>query len=82
MLSAKIYITLKKTVVDPQGLAIQKGLLSLGFETVTGVRQGKYLEIKLSEDDISSAQAKIDEMCQKLLANVIIEDYSFTIEAS
>jgi phosphoribosylformylglycinamidine synthase len=77
---AKVYVTLKPTVNDPQGLTIRGGLHSLGFEEVEGVRAGKYLEIRLNEDGRSAAEARVHDMCRKLLANPIIEDYRFELE--
>ena len=80
MLVAKVYVTLKPTVNDPQGLTIKGGLRMLGFNEVAEVRVGKYLEIKL--DGLSSERAKVRvrEMCQKLLANPVIEDFRFELE--
>ncbi len=80
MYLAKIYVTLKPTVNDPQGLTIAGGLHSLGFNTVKSVRAGKYMEIMLDEADSSAAQAKVQEMCRKLLANPIIENFRFDLE--
>jgi phosphoribosylformylglycinamidine synthase len=77
---AKVYVTLKPTVNDPQGLTIRGGLHSLGFEEVESVRAGKYLEIRLSENDRPAAEARVHEMCRKLLANPIIEDYRFELD--
>lgn len=81
MCLAKVYVTLKPTVNDPQGLTIKGGLHTLGFEQVKSVRAGKYLEIKLDENDRKKAEEKVREMCQKLLANPVIEDFSFELEA-
>lgn len=80
MYKAKVYVTLKPTVNDPQGLTIQGGLHLLGFATVKGVRMGKYLEIQVEEGDVNVAREKVEGMCQKLLANPIIEDYRFELE--
>ncbi len=80
MYLAKIYITLKPTVNDPQGLVIKGALHNLGFTEVTSVRAGKYMEVKLEENDSSIAQQQINEMCKKLLANPVIEDYRFELE--
>ena len=80
MFLAKIYITLKPTVNDPQGLTIKGALHNLGFTTVASVRAGKYIEIKLTENDLNAAQRHVNEMCKKLLANPIIENYSFELE--
>ncbi len=80
MLRAEIYITLKKIVTDPQGLTIKHALDSLGYNKVEEARVGKLVILKLNIDDKKEAEQKLDEMCRKLLANPIIEDYSFKIE--
>jgi phosphoribosylformylglycinamidine synthase len=77
---ARVYVTLKQTVNDPQGLTIRGGLRSLGFDTVESVRAGKYLEIRLDGSDRSAAEGRVQEMCQKLLANPVIEDFHFEID--
>tara|TARA_B100001013_G_C24393181_1_gene356935 strand:- start:23 stop:289 length:267 start_codon:yes stop_codon:yes gene_type:complete len=79
MYLAKIYVTLKPTVNDPQGRTIERGLKSLGFESVEGVRAGKYLEITTHESDKLAAQKQVSDMCNKLLANPIIEEYHFEL---
>jgi len=76
---AKVHITLKPGVLDPQGRAIQHALASLGFGGVDDVRQGKYIELDLGETDQAAARARVDEMCKKLLANTVIENYSVEI---
>ena len=80
MYLAKVYISLKPTVNDPQGLTIRGGLHSLGFDSVETVRAGKYIEIRVNESSIQTAQEKINEMCRKLLANPVIETYRFELE--
>jgi len=80
MYLAKVYITLKPTVNDPQGLTIKGALHNLGFSSVEDVRAGKYIELKIAEKDRASASKKIDEMCRKLLANPVIENYRFDME--
>ena len=80
MFLAKVYVTLKPTVNDPQGLTIRGGLHTLGFNSVTSVRAGKYMEIRVEEEDRSAAQEQIEEMCRKLLANPVIENYRFELE--
>jgi len=79
MLKAEIYVTLKKTVSDPQGLTIKHALASLNYKEVEEVRVGKLITIRLNLKNKKEAQGKLDEMCKKLLANPIIEDYSFQI---
>ena len=80
MFLAKVYVTLKPTVNDPQGLTIRGGLHSLGFETVETVRAGKYLEIRVAEPDRAKAEEQVHEMCRQLLANPIIEEYRLELE--
>lgn len=80
MLKAEIYITLKKTVSDPQGLTIKHALASLNYKDVEEVRVGKLITIRLNIKDKKEAHSKLDQMCKKLLANPIIEDYSFQID--
>lgn len=79
MLEAEVYITLKKTVADPQGLTIKHALESLGYKSAEDVRIGKLVTLKLNVEDKKKAEKQINEMCKKLLANPIIEDYSFKI---
>ena len=71
----KVIVTLKNGVLDPQGKAIQQTLNGMGFSEVHEVRQGKYFDIEVSETDENKAKSKVDEMCKKLLANLVIEDY-------
>ncbi len=80
MFLARVFISLKPTVNDPQGKTIQGGLGQLGFDTVRSVRAGKYMEIRLDEDSEADASRKISDMCDKLLANPIIETYRFELE--
>ncbi len=80
MFLAKVYVTLKPTVNDPQGLTIMGGLHSLGFDSVQGVRAGKYMEIRLNGSDRAAVEAEVAEMCRKLLANPVIEDFRFELE--
>ena len=77
---ARIHITLKKDVLDPQGKVIANSLTNLGFEGIQSVRQGKYIEIMLDGNDKNSATTKLNEMCEKLLAKLVIEDYSVEID--
>jgi len=80
MLKAQIYILLKRTVADPQGLTVKRALESLGYRDLADVRMGKLVIIKLNSKDKKRAQQQIDQMCKKLLANPIIEDYHFKIK--
>jgi len=75
-LKAKIHVTLKSGVLDPQGKAVEQALGSLGFAGISGVRQGKYIELDLDETDRAKAQTNVEKMCKKLLANTVIENYS------
>ena len=70
-----IVITLKKDVLDPQGKVIHQTLDGMGFEGINEVRQGKYFEIDTQENDKKNAEAQVEEMCKKLLANLVIEDF-------
>ena len=78
-MKAQIRITLKKGVLDPQGRAIEGALGSLGFTGVENVRQGKYIELELTETDAEMARSQIRSMCEKLLANTIIENYDIEL---
>ena len=80
MFLAKIYITLKSTVNDPQGQTVRGGLKTMGFDSVESVRVGKYLEVKVLDGDRSQAEDQISEMCRKLLANPVIEEYRFELQ--
>ena len=80
MFLARVYVTLKPTVNDPQGKTILGGLKTLGFDLATDVRAGKYLEIKLDGQDKAAAEANVEEMCDKLLANPVIESYRYDVE--
>ena len=77
---AEIYITLKKTVSDPQGLTIKHALEALGYKNLEEVRFGKLITIKLSSKNKKKAETEINQMCRKLLANPIIEDFNFKIK--
>jgi phosphoribosylformylglycinamidine synthase PurS subunit len=77
---ARIHVTLKPTVNDPQGLTVMGGLQSLGYDDVTDVRIGKYLEVRISGDDADRAASEVAEMCDQLLANPVIEEFRFTLE--
>jgi phosphoribosylformylglycinamidine synthase len=77
---ARVYVTLKPTVNDPPGLVIADGLRSLGFNEVEGVRAGKYIEVRLTADSADTAKSRVASMCDKLLANPVIESYRFEVE--
>ena len=78
-MKARIYVTLKNGVLDPQGKAIQHSLTSLGFAGVGSVRQGKVFDIELGETGRHDAETLLKQMCEKLLANTVIEDYQIEI---
>ena len=80
-MKARVHITLKSGVLDPQGRAIAHALGTLGFGGVNDVRQGKYIEIDLAEGDRAKAETAVREMCERLLANTVIENYRFEISA-
>lgn len=80
-MKARVHITLKAGVLDPQGKAIANALRALGFEDVNGVRQGKYIEIDVDETDPKRVKAAVTDMCVKLLANTVIEDYAIELDA-
>ncbi|MFN3077770.1 MAG: phosphoribosylformylglycinamidine synthase subunit PurS [Alphaproteobacteria bacterium] len=77
---AKVHVTLKNGVLDPQGKAVEHALASLGFGGVNEVRQGKFIEIELAETDSARALDMVDRMCRTLLANTVIENYTIALE--
>ena len=80
MYLARVYIILKPTVNDPQGLTIRGALHNLGFASIEDVRSGKYIELRIQENDLNKASEQVNEMCRKLLANPVIENYRFDLE--
>jgi phosphoribosylformylglycinamidine synthase len=80
-MKARVTVMLKTGVLDPQGKAIGQSLNRLGFSGVTDVRQGKVIEIELAETDQTRARSKLTEMCEKLLANTVIENYAIELKA-
>ena len=78
-MKARIHVMLKNGVLDPQGKAVQHALGSLGFDGVNEVRQGKVIELELDETDQAAAQAAVENMCKKLLANTVIENYNIEL---
>jgi phosphoribosylformylglycinamidine synthase len=79
-MKAKVYVTIKENVLDPQGTAVQGALHTMGFAEVGSVRIGKYLEVELDTNDKAEAEARVKTMCEKLLANVVVEDYRIELE--
>ncbi len=80
-MKAKIHVTLKQGILDPQGKAIEHALDSLGFRNAAKVRVGKYMEVDLDEKDRAKAETQVKSMCEKLLANTIIEEYRYELSA-
>ena len=78
-MKAKVYVTLKKSVLDPQGKAVQHALSTLGFNDVKDVRMGKYIELDLGSTEKTQAEQKIKAMCEKLLANTVIEEFRYEL---
>jgi phosphoribosylformylglycinamidine synthase PurS subunit len=78
-MQARIKITLKHGVLDPQGKAIENALMSLGFNGVNEVRQGKYIEVDLAERDEAQARVQVEKICKELLANTVIENYAYEL---
>ena len=73
-----VTVTLKKDVLDPQGKVVQNTLVNMGMNNLKSIRQGKHFEVELDETDVSTAKKKVDEICKKLLVNLIIEDYKIS----
>jgi phosphoribosylformylglycinamidine synthase subunit PurS len=78
---ARIYVTLRSSVLDPAGTAVESGLKQMGYTEVESVRIGKYIEMQLSANDEKQAKQHLDEMCDRLLANTVIENYCFELTA-
>ena len=78
-MKATVHVTLKRGILDPQGKAIEHALESLGFRNAANVRVGKYMELDLDEQDKAKAEAQVKSMCEKLLANTIIEEYQYEL---
>lgn len=80
MFRARIVVTLRKSILDPQGKAVEHGIHSLGYDAVKGVRIGKHIEFDIDTDRRDEAERIVRESCEKLLANPVMEDFSFTLE--
>ncbi len=78
-MNARVYVTLKRGVLDPQGKAVARSLSTLGFSEVEDVRLGKYIEVRLKDEEPAAAKARLEAMCRALLANTVIEDYRIEI---
>lgn len=79
MFKATVYVTLRESVLDPQGNAVQDSLHSLGYDEIGEVRIGKYMELEINSNDQKNAEERVKDMCEKLLANTVIEDYRFDL---
>lgn len=77
---AQIYVTLRPSVLDPQGTAVQSGLQHMGYDNVEQVRIGKYIEVTLNSESPEAAKQQLDQICDQLLANPVIENYRFDIQ--
>ena len=80
VMNAKVFVTLKKGVLDPQGKAVGDALASMGYSEVKGLRIGKFIEVELDTSSKQDAEKSLKEMCEKLLANTVVEDYRVEIE--
>ena len=80
MFHSKVFVTLKKSILDPQGKAVEQGIHSLGFESVGNVRIGKYIEMDIDTDVLGEAERMTKQISEKLLANLVMESFSFTTE--
>tara|TARA_B100001564_G_C20194458_1_gene469917 strand:+ start:129 stop:371 length:243 start_codon:yes stop_codon:yes gene_type:complete len=78
-LKLAVTVTLKKDVLDPQGKVIQQTLQNMGFDTLKSLRQGKYFEVEINENNEEETKKKVEDMCKKLLVNLIIEDYKINL---
>ena len=79
-MKARVHVSLKDGVLDPQGKAVENALLTLGFTGVGGVRIGRYIELDLEDSDPESARRRVTDMCERLLANTVIENYRIAVE--
>ena len=79
MFKATVYVTLRESVLDPQGNAVHESLHSLGYDEVADVRIGKYMELEINSDEQTAAEERVRDMCEKLLANTVIEDFRFDL---
>lgn len=78
-MKAKVYVTLKKSVLDPQGKAVEHALSAMGFPEIKDVRMGKFIELELGQIEKIAAEQKVKTMCEKLLANTVIEEYRYEL---
>jgi phosphoribosylformylglycinamidine synthase PurS subunit len=81
-MTARVYVTLKRAVLDPQGKAVQRSLVNLGFAEARDVRVGRYIELQLEAKSKEQAAKQVEAMCKKLLANTVIEEFRYEIDAS
>lgn len=80
-MKAKVYVTLKNGVLDPQGKAIEQSISNLGFDGVSNVKQGKFIELDINETDQKKAAEKVNKICENLLANTVIENFKYELVA-
>ena len=80
MIKANVYVTLKESILDPQGTAVRKALHNLDYKNVHNIRVGKLIQVEINDTDKNAAETQLNEMCQKLLSNPVIENYSYQIE--
>jgi len=80
VMKAKVFVTLKKGVLDPQGKAVGEALASMGYSEVKGLRIGKFIEVEIDASSKQDAEKRLKEMCEKLLANTVVEDYRVEVE--
>ncbi len=80
IMKAKVFVTLKKAVLDPQGKAVGEALASMGYSEVKGLRIGKFIEVEIDASSKQDAEKRLKEMCEKLLANTVVEDYWVEVE--
>lgn len=79
MLLAEIHVTLKELVLDPQGTTLKRSMETMGYRDIEDVRMGKFIQVKFNSDDRKAVEEKVREICQKILSNPVIEQYSYTI---
>jgi phosphoribosylformylglycinamidine synthase PurS subunit len=80
MIRSRVHVTLRPSILDPQGKAVSQAIGALGIAGVSAVRMGKYVEVTFEGNDVAAARAATEEMCRKLLANPVMEDYRFEVE--
>lgn len=79
MLTAEIHVTLKELVLDPQGTTLRRSMETMGYQGIEDVRMGKFIQVRFNSDDRKEVEEKVKEMCQKILSNPVIEQYSYSL---